>query len=83
MNTAPTSNRQTGAFWFTSNFLPAPLAIGFVGPLQGLSLWQSLLAIVPAVLLASLVPARHRSLSALFPTHDLKQFPSVKIPASP
>lgn len=64
MNTAPTSNRQTGAFWFTSNFLPAPLAIGFVGPLQGLSLWQSLLAIVPAVLLASLVPARHRSLSA-------------------
>jgi len=51
---------QTPAFWFSSNFLPAPLLIGFLGPLQGLALWQSLLAIIPVVLLASLVPARLR-----------------------
>lgn len=55
MSTLP---RQSAAFWFTSTFLPAPLAIGFLGPLQGLTLWQSLLAIIPAVLLGSLVPYR-------------------------
>mgnify|MGYP006895665492 FL=1 len=54
--------RHPVAFWFTSNFLPAPLAIGFLGPLQGLTLVQSLLAILPAVLLASLVPAYFRAL---------------------
>lgn len=54
--------RQSAAFWFTSNFLPAPLAIGFLGPLQGLTFLQSLLAILPAVLLASLVPAFFRSI---------------------
>ena len=52
---------QTGAFWFTCHFLPGTLAIGFVGPLSGLSLWQSLLAIIPAVLLGSLVPVFCRS----------------------
>lgn len=55
--------RQTAAFWFTSNFLPGPLLIGFLGPLQGLTLWQSLLAIIPVVLLASLAPARFRDRS--------------------
>ena len=49
----PNPPRQTAAFWFTSNFLPGPLAIGFIGPLQGLTLWQSLLAIIPAVLLGN------------------------------
>lgn len=52
--------RQNAAFWFTSNFLPAPLAIGFLGPLQGLTFGQSVLAIIPAVLLGSLVPALRR-----------------------
>jgi|GEM_PF-5643588 len=56
--------RQPTAFWFTSNFLPAPLAIGFLGPLQGLTFLQSLLAIFPAVLLASLLPALLRSAPA-------------------
>ena len=55
--------RQNAAFWFTTNFLPGPLAIGFLGPLQGLTLWQSLLAIIPAVLLGSLVPLRYRCTS--------------------
>ena len=53
---------QTASFWFATHFLPVPLAIGFLGPLQGLSLWQSLLAIIPAVLLGSLVPVLCRSL---------------------
>lgn len=52
--------RQNAAFWFTTNFLPGPLAIGFLGPLQGLTFWQSLLAIIPAVLLGSLMPLRYR-----------------------
>ncbi|OLS64589.1 hypothetical protein [Pseudomonas putida] len=53
--------RQSAAFWFTSNFLPGPLAIGFVGPLQGLGFWLSLLAIIPGVLLGSLVARRQRA----------------------
>lgn len=57
--------RQSAAFWFTSTFLPAPLAIGFLGPLQGLTLGQSLLAIIPAVLLGSLVPYRRTTSSIL------------------
>lgn len=45
--------RQTAACLFASHFSPGTLAIGFIGPLLGLALWQSLLAIVPAVLLGS------------------------------
>ncbi len=57
MTQAPSSTpRQSATFWFTSNFAPAALAIGFLGPVQGLSLCQSLLAIIPAVLLGSLAP---------------------------
>lgn len=52
---------KTAACWFASHFLPGTLAIGFVGPLSGLSLGYSLLAIIPAVLLGSLVPAFCRS----------------------
>lgn len=55
MHTQP---RQSIAFWFASNFLPGPLAIGFLGPLQGLGFWQSVLAIIPAILLGSLVSRR-------------------------
>ncbi|MFD2640534.1 hypothetical protein [Pseudomonas japonica] len=49
--------RQTFLFWFTSNCLPATLAIGFIGPLLGLGFWHSTLAILAGVLLGSLAPA--------------------------
>lgn len=48
--------RQTFLFWFTSNCLPATLAIGFIGPLLGLGFWHSTLAILSGVLLGSLAP---------------------------
>lgn len=35
-----------GPFWFTGNFLPLTLAVGFIGPMLGLGLWWSILAIV-------------------------------------
>lgn len=49
--------RQTFLFWFTSNCLPATLAIGFIGPLLGLGVCHSTLAILCGVLLGSLAPA--------------------------
>lgn len=53
--------RQTAAFWFSTQFGPGALLIGFFGPLHGLTFWQSLVAMIPAVLLGSLLPALSRT----------------------
>ena len=48
-----------GPFWFTSNFVLLTLAVGFTGPLAGLGLGWSALAIVAGAGIATFFMAFH------------------------
>src|SRR3954465_15540344 len=50
-----------GPFWFLGNFQPFPVAIGFVGPLVGLTLGWSIVAAVLGILFGTLFMAAHAS----------------------
>ncbi len=48
-----------GPFWFVGNFQPFTLALGFVGPSLGLSLWWSIVAGISGVAFGTLFMAFH------------------------
>ena len=48
-----------GPFWFVGNFQPFTLALGFVGPSLGLSLWWSIVAGVAGIAFGTLFMAFH------------------------
>lgn len=48
-----------GPFWFVGNFQPFTLALGFVGPSLGLSLWWSIVAGIAGVAFGTLFMAFH------------------------
>ena len=48
-----------GPFWFVGNFQPFTLAVGFVGPSLGLSLWWSIVAGVAGIAFGTLFMAFH------------------------
>ncbi len=50
-----------GPFWFLGNFQPFTLAIGFVGPLVGLTLGWTVVAAVLGILFGTLFMAAHAS----------------------
>ena len=50
-----------GPFWFLGNFQPFTVAIGFVGPLLGLSLGWTVAASVLGILFGTLFMAAHAS----------------------
>ena len=50
-----------GPFWFLGNFQPFTVAIGFVGPLVGLSLGWTIVAAVLGILFGTLFMAAHAS----------------------
>ncbi|MFG1934244.1 purine-cytosine permease family protein [Mycobacterium sp. NPDC048908] len=48
-----------GPFWFVGNFQPFTLALGFVGPSLGLSLWWSVVAGIAGIAFGTLFMAFH------------------------
>jgi nucleobase:cation symporter-1, NCS1 family len=48
-----------GPFWFVGNFQPFTLALGFVGPSLGLSLWWSIVAGIAGIAFGTLFMAFH------------------------
>lgn len=48
-----------GPFWFVGNFQPFTLALGFVGPSLGLSLWWSIIAGIAGIAFGTLFMAFH------------------------
>ena len=48
-----------GPFWFAGNFQPFTLALGFVGPSLGLSLWWSVIAGIAGIAFGTLFMAFH------------------------
>lgn len=50
---------QGGPFWFVGNFQPFTLALGFVGPSLGLSLWWTVVAGIAGIAFGTLFMAFH------------------------
>ena len=50
---------QQGPFWFVGNFQPFTLALGFVGPAMGLSLWWTIVAGLSGIAFGTLFMAFH------------------------
>ena len=50
---------QQGPFWFVGNFQPFTLALGFVGPAMGLSLWWTIVAGLAGIAFGTLFMAFH------------------------
>ncbi|MGV9825733.1 purine-cytosine permease family protein [Gordonia sp. NPDC003429] len=50
---------QQGPFWFVGNFQPFTLALGFVGPSMGLSLWWTIVAGIAGIAFGTLFMAFH------------------------
>ncbi|MFT4044554.1 MAG: cytosine permease [Gordonia sp. (in: high G+C Gram-positive bacteria)] len=48
-----------GPFWFVGNFQPFTLALGFVGPSMGLSLWWTIVAGISGIAFGTLFMAFH------------------------
>ena len=48
-----------GPFWFVGNFQPFTLALGFVGPSMGLSLWWTIVAGIAGIAFGTLFMAFH------------------------
>src|ERR1700759_1710764 len=51
--------RDQGPFWFVGNFQPFTLALGFVGPSLGLSLWWTIVAGLAGIAFGTLFMAFH------------------------
>ncbi len=52
-------SHQGGPFWFVGNFQPFTLALGFVGPSLGLSLWWTIVAGLAGIAFGTLFMAFH------------------------
>ena len=50
---------EQGPFWFVGNFQPFTLALGFVGPAMGLSLWWTIVAGLSGIAFGTLFMAFH------------------------